>query len=638
MPSQNPEESNCSAVPHKALTPDTIVKAAIYPPIGVCRVGDSHDEYFIGPEVPTPIEQKLGFYRDATGKLKRQAARFRIYGLNAEGKAVKELTSNNAEIKWSLHLANQKSAWYQFQLALDIPEAADAPPTTLRNPTISDRSKLTVDAGKVSIAGANNSSGPLEGAFMEKSVYLGEAHTDGEARLTVLGGRGVSASYNGSLAVTFANNETWHDDTADGPVTAKVILEGVELIVDPAWVIVAPPDYAPMQKSVRTMWDLMRDVAIQAKTLAAPKIPSFTAEIQPIFERLTNLQWVNAGFAAAFGWKGPFDFSDPQWLARLADKTPANRGLRTSLYNQFRNYEFDGWSPKPWPYLYGDAMNVPAAKTPRQNTELSATQLQFLKKWAKGNFISDYNPAPKHPTDIGDYTVEEQPEILTQAAMEFCLADAFHPGCEMTWPMRHSSMYSSPFRLKHADLAYPQPQFGGQLNSSALSLAYGPLGGQYAGDITRWMAVPWQTDTASCRSGYDKSYDPYVPTFWPARVPNQIMSKEQYGVLKDPNSTSQQKLDAFADRPSWNTPLDLKKGYTHQINAMINGFSQMGVVEVRDLSQGTDFPSNVQVADRNEIIDYKEKTTIGLHAETSPDHEERDHDLSTIEKVQRFQK
>ena len=45
------------------------------------------------------------------------------------------------------------------------------------------------------------------------------------------------------------------------------------------------------------------------------------------------------------------------------------------------------------------------------------------------------------------------------------------------------------------------------------------------------MAVPWQTDTASCRSGYylgyGPRYDPYVPTFWPARVPNQVLTRSR---------------------------------------------------------------------------------------------------------------
>jgi hypothetical protein len=51
------------------------------------------------------------------------------------------------------------------------------------------------------------------------------------------------------------------------------------------------------------------------------------------------------------------------------------------------------------------------------------------------------------------------------------------------------------------------------------------------GGISRWMAVPWQCDTASCRSGYDKADDPYVPTFWPARVPNQVLTAEDYAIV-----------------------------------------------------------------------------------------------------------
>ena len=120
--------------------------------------------------------------------------------------------------------------------------------------------------------------------FMGRPVYLGELRTDGSGRLIVLGGRGKSASYSGAQAVTFANNEGWHDDIADGPVTAAVSFDGRTLPVDPAWVVVAPPNYAPQQKSVRTMWDLMRDVAITAGMLTKPARPSFEHDIRPIFE------------------------------------------------------------------------------------------------------------------------------------------------------------------------------------------------------------------------------------------------------------------------------------------------------------------------------------------------------------------
>ena len=91
---------------------------------------------------------------------------------------------------------------------------------------------------------------------------------------------------------------------SDGPVTANVTLGDRLLAVVPAWVVIALPDYGPQRKSVLTMWDLMRDVAIKAGTLASPVRPSCTSDILPLFRRLAGLQWVNAGFASGFGWKG----------------------------------------------------------------------------------------------------------------------------------------------------------------------------------------------------------------------------------------------------------------------------------------------------------------------------------------------
>src|SRR5258707_11973657 len=133
----------------------TIVRAAIYPAIGIARVGNSESEYFLAPEVTDPLPEPPGSYRDPTGVLKRQAVRFRIYGLNAAGAPVAELTAENAEIRWTVHLANKKSAWYQFQIALDIPEADSAPPSWLRNMTVADRASLVIDPGARRIAGSD---------------------------------------------------------------------------------------------------------------------------------------------------------------------------------------------------------------------------------------------------------------------------------------------------------------------------------------------------------------------------------------------------------------------------------------------------------------------------------------------------
>jgi hypothetical protein len=621
-----------------ATTPpdSTIVKAAIYPPIGIARVGNSEDEFFLAPEVPDPLPEPRGFYRDAEGALKRQAARFRIYGLNAAGVAVRELTADDAKIEWQVHLANMKAAWYQFQLALDIPEAVDAPPTLLRNGTVSDRSALMIDPGPRSISGKNESGKKYafdNGKFMGTKVYLGELRTDEAGRLIALGGRGVSASYDKSKAVTFANNEAWHDDVSDGPVTATVTFNGTELSVDPAWVVVAPPNYGPMQKAVRTMWDLMRDVAITAGKLPRPPRPSFERDIRPLFERMSRLQWVNAGFAAAFGWKGPQDFSQPEWLERLSQPGDTEKELRRTIANHFRVFERDSWSPTPWPWVYGDAMNIPPAETPRQHATLTDTQLLFLKQWADGTFDADYNPNPSPPRRIEDVPLAEQPDVLTKASLEDCLADAFHPGCEMTWPVRSSMMYMAPFRFLHAPNGWIEPAFAPPIDS-ALSLPNGPLAGQIPGSITRWMAIPWQTDTASCRSGYTRTYDPYVPTFWPARVPNNVLTEANYRKVMDQSLPLGERLAAFATRTLWIRPLG-NVSYTDQINNMIDHFGTLGVVEVREgPSDRENFPAIIEVEQLAPLPVLK-AAAPGAE-EPGVEEMEQDINLIGIEKLNRF--
>lgn len=613
-----------SAVPSDT----TVVKAAIYPPIGIARVGNSPDEFYFSPEVPDPRPEAPGFYRDASGALKREAARFRLYGLNAAGQAVVELTADNAEIEWAATLANTKAAWYQFQIALDIPEAITAPLSFLRNMAVADRSLLSITPGERQISGRDQQ-GPAHafanGRFMGTEVYLGELRTDAQGRLIVLGGHGKAASYNGAAAITFANNEGWHDDVADGPVNASVRYQGQDLPVDPAWVVVAPPNYAPQQKSVRTMWDLQRDLFVAQGSLAAPLRPSFQHDIRPIFERLSRLQWVNAGFAAAFGWGGSTPFSQAEWMARLASPAEETREWRRTLFNQFRQFKRDAWAPSPWPWLYGDAMSVPPAENPRQNAALSNLQLRFLRQWAEGDFDADYDPLALPPACIDEVPLVDQPDCLTRAAMEFCLADAFHPGCEMTWPMRQSTMYMAPFRLAHQPQGWVEPDYGGVLTPDAIS---GPCGAQAAGGISRWMAVPWQTDTASCRSGYQKSYDPYVPTFWPARVPNQVLSQQAYEIVMDESLPAEERLRAFAKRAAWIRPLG-NISYQDQINNMIADIAQMGVVEVREgPHDGAGFPSHLEVEQLP-----PPRLEKGLRASRALPDDFEDVELSAIDKV-----
>ena len=556
-----------------------------------------------------------------------------MFGLNAAGQAVAELNASNAEVDWTVHLANKKASWYQFQIALDIPEAPDAVPSLQRNSDVDDRASLQIDPGPRSISG-RNISGPSHafdsGTFVGKPVYLGELSTDDDGRLVVLGGRGVSASSTGARAVTFANNEDWHDDVSDGPVTARVHFEGNELRVDPAWVVVAPPNYTPEQKSVRTMYDLLTDVFITAGCLPSPPRPSFDRDIRPILERLTHLQWVNAGFAAAFGWGAPTNLSTPEWLAKLSPNNPAGAEMRRTIANQFRGMSTTAASPVPWPWLYGDAMNIPPVDSPRQYSALTQTQLRFLQQWASGDCIDDYDPDRQPPRRVEDVPMADQPSTLTRAALEFCLADAFHPGCEMTWPVRHATMYMAPYRIAHRDSRWVEPDFGSELTVDVISLPDGPLAAQQPGGLSRWMAVPWQCDTASCRAGYVPQYDPYMPSFWPARVPNQVLSRHDYNVVVDESRPLGERLAAFANRAAWIRPLGATS-YTDQINNMVRDIGQMGVVVSRaGPVNGTEFPSTMEV---EELPDH-------VHARLQAAPEEAFAagriDLTGIDKVRRF--
>ena len=578
----------------------TVVRAEIHPAFGVARVGNSPDEYLYGPEVPDPAPLPEGSYKDSAGRLKRQAALFRVYGYDAEGRVVRELTAADADIVWTAHVANSKAAWYEFQIALDIPEAVSAQESKRRNASIADRASLVIDPGPRTITGSNVS-GPEyafdTGSFAGKQVYLGELRTDEAGRLVFLGGHGESASMDGSPPTTFANNDGWHDDTADGPVTATVTIDGTAIPVAAAWVAVAPPNYAPDLKSVRTMYDLLVDSNVTAGRLPKPGRPSFTRDVLPVLQRLCGLEWVNHGFATAYGWGGRSRYLDPDYLARLADASGENAELRNQVWTSLRDYARDGESPVPVPWVYGDAMSLPPI-SPRQHVTLSSTQYAQFDRWALGDFDADYDPAWTPPRSLDEVPLAEQPETLTRAALDFCLADAFHPGCEVTWPMRHPTMFEAPFRIRHRAPDVTPPDYGPTLTPEIATSLEGPLYAQGPGDLTRWMAVPWQTDTASCRSGYQlpglgNRYDPYVPTFWPARVPNHVLTTDDYDVVVDTSRPMDERRAAFERRATWLRFLPAP--YLQAIDEMVTEFGRLGVVEVRPGPSDGAFPGELLV-------------------------------------------
>ena len=158
------QRSPTAAQPQADLS--AVERIVIHPAIGVARVGNSPDDWFLGPETPGPHPVPPGGFKDAAGRLKPQAARFRLYGLDANDQVVAEVTADDADITWTVHLANTKAAWYTFDIALDIPQAKGLPAAPLqpapdpqisprRNLVITERESLRIDPGPRSIGGVN---------------------------------------------------------------------------------------------------------------------------------------------------------------------------------------------------------------------------------------------------------------------------------------------------------------------------------------------------------------------------------------------------------------------------------------------------------------------------------------------------
>jgi L-Lysine epsilon oxidase N-terminal/L-lysine epsilon oxidase C-terminal domain len=582
---------------------DTIVEARIHPGIGIARVGDS-DEYFIGPEAPCPTAPPEGGYRDPQGRLKRQAARFRIYGYDSAGEVVAELTSANAEIKWKVHIANKKGAWYNFDFALDLPEAANES-SSRRNADIQGkaREELIIDPKPREISGRNQRSRPFDnGTFLGAAVYLGELRTDDEGRLIFLGGRGKSASPLGYTLTTFANNPGWHDDTSDGPVSATVKIGGGRSIpVDPAWVATGPPNYSPDIVTPQTMYDVVRD-AISNLLIPKPVRPSFRNDILPLLRQCVDAQWVNAGFLALFGWKGPYEFLRSDYLMKLA-AAPANddpfKELRRQVYYSFRNPGGSTFDPLQWPPLYGDAFgSFDTPPGPREGFAVTATLFRFLGQWAGGDFDADYDVTVEDPRSLDDLPEPARPAALDRAALHFCMGGPFHPGCEMTWPMRRSSMYRAPFRLRERVGGHLNLDYGEYLTPTTVLAFDGPLSASSPGDITKWMAVPWQSDTDSCRAGYPGTpfpQDEFIPAFWPSRVPNNILTEDNYRIVMDKSQPIEKRFEAFHSRPYWLRNLRFKDPKIAQLDAMVHRFGELGLVERREQDAGPDFPAVMYV-------------------------------------------
>ena len=285
----------------------------IHPGIGIARLGNSDTQFYLAPETPAglPMEcdgngnQRFGpdgitpvlvtTFRDAQGRIKRQAARFQVFvydEASPNGRPLKigdevEGGGNHGtltDIRWQVYLANKKACWYQFDTT--VGEHGYPPGHPRRNADVTQRSRLIIDPGPRTVDGNKrrasfdrNGEGSYATTFppplSPNSIdTLGEMMLDGESRLIVLGGYGCSGSEKTGPGEPhtedYANNDGWYDDTSDGPVMARLVMYSAEVertryidVEYPAWVIVGYPRYVPQVLDMVTMDEVLHDLFVR---------------------------------------------------------------------------------------------------------------------------------------------------------------------------------------------------------------------------------------------------------------------------------------------------------------------------------------------------------------------------------------
>lgn len=562
----------------------------IHPAIGVARIGNSA-EFFVGPEIAgipgnwDSDNNVFKKFKDAEGKVLRQAARFRIFEFDDAGNPVKEVTlADGVKIQWSAHVANRKASFFTFHglsgAETDLPyvDRDNRPADSVekkergrgepelknkRNAAVADRRGLEIDPGVVSISspGSVDLIDPHTAAPIK---LLGQLKMENEGRLLFLGGSGQTASTQTPPPPLedYANNDTWFDDMCDGVIQATVTHPNGETeTAQSAWIIVGPPKFAPGIRNVVSLYDLLWDLAVRLR------LPGH-ADSDPVLQDLVAQQqaWQDATSDFAPGYKPSFiahvypvlsralaaydvhvtirrdahaTFADWKRLSQANDDTAQ---MRQAVFRRIRNPNSDSVDRINMPrglgddYTSLDDFENSLVDSPAPSAFLSLTKVQYalLKAWTEGRFKEDwtfgdvtYAPVPA-PTPV-------TPHGLDCAALENCVGGPFYPGIEVSWLIRRPELYAAAFRLK-------EPGF-----------TMGPLPFQ-PGFFSQQMALPWHADFYDCHKEDHTTADAQerlVYMWWTAQRPDDIRAEED-----GPFSRWVERFDAFKE-PDADDPDDL---------------------------------------------------------------------------------
>ena len=241
--------------------------------------------------------------------------------------------------------------------------------------------------------------------------------------------------------------------------------------------------------------------------------------------------------------------------------------------------------------MYGDDVSIPQ-ESARQ--WLAVTPLQYAKlgAWARGRFIDDRDGAVACRG--------------TSRAGRGAARCGARPGGARVLPgrrvpPRHRGAVDAAVRpcgRARSGCACARPRskvdYGAKLTRDVVLAPDGPLQGSAPGDLTRWLGVPWHSDAASCRSGYQRRISTVLPTFWPARIPNQVLIEADYRIVMDRSRPLAERQAAFPRRHDWERFV-ARPTRPKTLALMITEWPRLGMVTVRPGPGDAEFPSTLKV-------------------------------------------
>ena len=516
------------ATPRPPAATDTmVVRAAIHPAIGIARAATARAGISSARRSSSRARRTRASIVDEAGALKRQAARFRVYGYNAAGQAVRELTADRAHVRWTVHVANKKAAWYQWQMALDVPEAA-AIQVPRRNAGVKgeDRRGLVIDGGPRSV----------EGRDTRGSEYEFRRAVPGDRRLP---GRDPDRRRGAAPVPGWPRRLGLAERDPDlQPVRPERVHQRRRLVRrhvrrhghrrgDPR----RPPDPGRAGVGGHRAAQLRADAEGRADALRPALRPQRLGRSLPLpaggllpRRRLPDPPPPQRPPVVEPGLRGPVRPGEALRLrgaeVRGEARVEARAGerdtyaeLRLQVLHAFR-IPGGGQQSAPLAVDLRRRDGRPPADTPRQNARLSPTQYAQLTAWAAATFVDDWRDGAD--PRAGSRRCPSPSSRRCSTARRWSSAwrtpstrAARSPGRSGT-----STMFAAPFRIRHRPTGTSEPDYGTVLDPSR-----GPCRRRAA--LRPGAGRPDAVDGAALAGGHGLlplgllapgyTYDPYIP-------------------------------------------------------------------------------------------------------------------------------